>query len=565
MKKRNSGFRMKRMNMSKRLITTTLFLTVCLFLRAVPVFHSGNHYLELNKDLYVSGEKIFFMVTLSDQDSRSGKKIMYADLCDESKIVSSRILLRQNHHWQGDMDIPDSLQTGVYVFRVYSGNENGTPEGTLRLITVINPYGKNENNEKRKDMPGCQPWDVFNQIPSETGPAIKVYAAKADFRTGETIPVTLEIQPEATCPALSFRVYRIPDRENSHIAHPMKEALPAFSDDRSIQIYNSLTVSGRVVEKSTRTPVRGERLFFSIPDSIPQINVTHTDSFGIFHFSFGELFGAKDVIIQTDSKEPEWDIEIMPVFPDPPLRIPYYVAEEVEKSSFADQSLQRALIHRAYTPYTPETAHSTQQNVYPFYGATNEVVYPDRYVDLNDFEEITLELLPLCNIHKEKGVDRLRIYHPETKRYSDSPLILVDGVPVPSIRDLYGLSSPKVRRIEIQPDIRCFGSLLIEGALSVFTTRGNFLDVDLPPNAIRYTWDTFSLPIPYSGNQAPENPSHPDFRDVLYWEALPGPFPLTMQINVHASMEKGNYRIVAGGKDRDGRLYRSVFNFTLHE
>jgi hypothetical protein len=529
---------------------------------ASPVYQSEIHNLQINKTVYVSGESIWFKNTLTSS-ALAKQTILYADLCDENKVITSRILLRENNHWQGDLEIPDSLNTGIYLFRVYTGNATGSPDVASTLVTVINRFGHNDTNEARKRKSNYQPLDHTQVMPQTNGNALKVYASKNKFNTGENIEFLVEKNNLPLQSGISFVAFKIPQNPKPHIPSPAPETFIEYPLNDDAKIYNRLTLSGLVVTSAGKDPVTGEMVYLSIPDSIPRIIYTKTGPDGEFHFQLEEYYGTKDVIVQTASKEKEMDITIYPNRLSPPSKIPFFIPENVENSDFTELAIKRAQVQKAYFSTTKKQTE-IQKEPYPFYGEPAFKITPGRFVDLSNFEEITLEILPLCRIRKEKGKKMLRIYDPVHTGYFDNPMILVDGVPVNNISELYELNSPKIRRIEIQPEIRCYGELLIESALSVITTNGGFHDISLPPNAIRMNIETFYQPGEFPGNNITSGQNFADFRDVLCWIPVLNEFSGITSVNVQSSLEKGHYLAVGQAVDFSGKIHRSVFQITIN-
>ncbi|MBN1925583.1 MAG: hypothetical protein JW798_07105 [Prolixibacteraceae bacterium] len=528
---------------------------------ANPVYRSEKHNLQINKTLFVSGESIWFKNTLIERGT-SNQSILYADICDEGKIIASRILLRENNHWQGDIGIPDSLQTGIYIFRVYTGNASGEPDVASMPVMVINRFGNNDTNEARKKKHSYEPLDLINFLPGKQGNALLIYASEKEYKTDENIEFMIEKNDVPMQSGVSFVVYKIPDSLNNIKTMPVEPVVEYRVGD-NVKIFNKLTLSGQVLTAEGNEPVQDEMVYFSIPDSVPQINYARTDKKGEFNFQLDEYYGSKDVIIQTKSKEQQMNIIVYSNLLSPPVKIPYYIPEVVEKGSFAELAVKRAQLQKAYFSGNMIKAESAEEQ-YPFYGEPPFVVIPGRYIDLNNFEEIILELLPLCRIRKGKDISGLRIFDPVNTGYFDNPMMLVDGVPVHNISEMISLNSPKIRRIEIQPSVRCYGDLLIESALSVITTHGGFHDINLTPNAIRLNIETFYQPGEFPGNKPQPQKKFADFRDVLCWMPVIDNFKGITRVYVQSSHERGNYIALAQAVDTSGKVHRSVFQFTIN-
>jgi len=521
--------------------------------------------LQFNKTLFVSGEKIWFKNSMISAPDKVQQNILYVDLCGEGIVVTSRILLRENHHWQGELTIPDSLQTGIYLFRAYTGNSDGKPEIVSKLVTIINRFGNKTTNEIHKKNPVNKPFDFTLQLPADAGTALKTYANSTQYKTKEKVEFWIEKDKTELLSGISFSVFKIPDslfHIQGNTGQKIDEDLVEYADVWGKKIYNKLTMSGRVVEKATKKPVADNIIIYSIPDSIPQLNYAITGTNGEFLFEVDDCYGKQDVIVQSLVKSEEYDITLFSNLLDPPLKIPFYIPDEIENCDFVKLSVQRALLQKAYQ-IENRLSELKPLFKYPFYGKTENIVIPARFIDLVDFEEIAKEILPLCKIKREKDKVSMRLFDPVTELFDDNPWVLVDGVPISDIKTLSPLNSPKIKKIEIQPEIRCYGGLLIEGVLSIITYNGKFEETQLPVNAVRTDFETFYQPCEYLGNLKLEDSNFADFRDVLYWNPSIQPFSDTFNFKIQCSYEKGSYIAMAQGIDNNGTIHRSVYKFSV--
>lgn len=537
------------------LITISLILSLCswsLSSNAGKPENSKQLHLQTDKQLYVSGEDIAFKCTHTLLNA-NGNNILFVDICGEDYLISSRVLIRENSHWSGEINIPDSVQTGIYLLRAYLGNEHGSLTITSKPVSVLNRFGNNEVNEHRKLNQTYLPLNQMNIEAETISSAIKTYAQKATYEPGETIHFTVENNLETAVGGVSFSVFKVNDRALSSTLPPANYEFYRASE--SIKIINHLTLSGKVTGLLTNQPAVNEMVLLSIPDTIPNIHYNYTNEKGEFRFQLNNFYGLQDAVIQTMSKDRKFKIELYPMQLLPPKSIPFFIPTDFETSEFAKLSVQRATLHKAF-----EAEEKKQLDIavpkYPFYGATTKRTYPGQYIDLDDFKEIAWEILPILKYRVDRDSTYLRIWDPLTKVYFNQPMMLVDGIPVFNPADLNALNSKLIQWIEIQSQERCYGDLSIEGLVAIQTYGGNFTDVKMPINAIRTKIETFE-----QYNQTP--PMKPLFRDVLYWNPKLDPGMKTHQVDVVCSNEKGNYVAIAQTHDKNGNVNRAVFYFVV--
>ena len=539
------------------LITISLIFSLCtwsLSSKAGEPEISKQLHLQTDKQLYVSGENIAFKCTHTLLNTNGNdNNILFVDICGEDYLISSRVLIRENSHWSGKINIPDSVQTGIYLLRAYLGDEHGRLTIVSKPVSVLNRFGNNEVNEHRKLSLTYLPLNQMNIVAENISSAIRTYASKASCPPGDTIRFSVENNLETAVGGVSFSVFKVNDHTPNSTLPPANYEFYRASE--SIKIFNHLTLSGKVTSLLTNQPAENEMVLLSIPDTIPNIHYNYTNEKGEFRFQLDNYYGLQDAVIQTMSKDRKYKIELYPMQLLPPKSIPFFIPTDVETSEFAKLSVQRATLHKAF-----ETEEIKQFDItvpkYPFYGATNKRTYPGQYIDLDDFKEIAWEILPILKYRIDRDSTYLRIWDPLTKVYFNQPMILVDGIPVFNPADLNVLNSKLIQWIEIQSQERCYGDLSFEGLVAIQTYEGDFTNVKMPMNAIRTKIETFE-----QHNQKP--PMKPLFRDVLHWNPKLDPGMKTHQVDVVCSNEKGNYVAIAQSYDESGNGNRAVFYFVV--
>ena len=504
-------------------------------------------YLQTDKEMYVSGDNIAFKCTVIGKNLTS-VPILFVDICGENSNIKSQILYPSNQHWEGYLQIPDTLETGVYLFRTYIGNENGQVTVQTKLLPVFNRFGNNENNENKK---------ISNRYKNFEFPAYKPVSS-LDFQVatnkksyGANAPIQLSLTSKNKyhgISGISLLVSKNINLTANHGSQGNSVDFDVYNPNEQVKIYNQLFIRGKAIDSQTQQPVTNTTLLLSSPDSIPQINYTYSDSLGEFKFLLERLFGVHDLIIQTMDKSRKIDIEVYPIMLPPPTIIPYYIDDDWQKSDEVKLATDRATLYKAYTKQQEEKHKNESKDKIPFYGITERRVIPARFVELIDFNEIAWEILPFVKYKIDKDETSLYIWSPVYKEYYNNPFVLVDGIPVFNNADINVLNSEKISWIDIQPQIRCYGDLLLNSVLSIQTHNADFSDIQLPRNAVRFTSNLFSE------QYTPE--SQPFFKDVLLWQPYIDSSS-NSTIEIKASYEKGTYNVIAEYIDTTGKVIQS--------
>lgn len=507
--------------------------------------------LETDKQIYVAGERVGFKCTLTESGQYSNS-ILYVDVCGEGYLITSQLLKPASSQWDSFIQIPDTVQTGVYLLRAYVGNQQGEPLVVAKPISVINRFMNNDVNTKRQAKAGYLALDMRGLPEAVNAEYLRLQVNKRVVSTNDKIELHLSTSIEHQAGDLCVKVFKA---QADLTASAPTAQFPLYTPSESVHVYNHLVLAGKLTDAETHNATEDETIILSSPDSVPSVNYAFTGPEGEFKFVLDNLYGQQDIIIQTLNKKQKFTIELHPFLLLPPKKIPYYIPEDVEQSDFVQLAIKRETMHQAYAK-EQQGELKTKQEPIPFYGHTSTRVYPGRFVPLVDFEEIAWEILPIVRYKNNKDSTYMTIWNPNSKGFFDSPWTLVDGIPVYDLSQINKLNSDKINWVEIQPQVRCYGSIMMKGLVDIQTKTGNFTEVDLPKNAIRTTIETF-----YNGDSARDSKDFV-FKDVLYWNAK---FSAENQqkLSLKSSYEKGSYVAVAEAYDTSGKVFRTLVPFQV--
>ena len=508
-------------------------------------------HLQTDKKIYVSGESIALKCTVTPP-AKQPEAVLLVDICGEGYSVSSYILKPQYNQYHGQISIPDSVQTGVYLLRAYIGNEEGIPTVMAQPITVINRFGNNSANELKKQK---RDYQAINQLtfPEDSGESLKTYSKSNEYTAGKTVPFEIENDLEEVVGGLSFSVFKIDYEATTETTLPNN--YPIFWPNINIKIYETYTIRGIIYDQTSQKPAPGQMVFLSVPDSIAQIKYDVTNQDGTFMFKLDDISQKEKIIIQTRDKSRAYNIRLFPSQLMPPETIPFYIPTEVENSEFVKLTVQRALLHSAYGKIHESKTESVY-NDYPFYGYPEEHIIPEEFVPLENFKEIAWEILPTVKYKNTADSTFLKIWCPRLNTLLPNPMIMIDGVPISSPASVSSFNSGTIKWVDVQPDVRCYGRLMFEGLINIQTFNGDFSNVKIPRNALETKLDDF-----YATEN--DNTNKPFFRDVLFWEPYIESINKVYSVDVKCSDETGKYVAVAQAYNKKGELIRSVFQFEV--
>lgn len=516
--------------------------------------------IEIDKNLYISGEKINFRVLpQNENDLTSIRKTLYVDLCGENQIINTIIVERKNNFWNDDISIPDSLGTGVYVLRAHTGRLDRNFALGILPVTVINRFGKNDQNQAKKQQ-NCSPFNCFSPYDA----AAEIWTSlglQSEYKVQSSVKIPLNIDPRKW-KNVSVSVARVPDSQEQTI-NPAEQFdiemdLQNFNIPQKSEYPEGIVISGKILDEANN-PVANETVLLSFLDSIPQIAYSYSQADGHFVFVIDDCYGKKEAVIQTLEKgKPRAVLLDSQNFPAP-SRIPYFVPEYIEKNDFVSQSIDRFVVQKAYGSI-PIDSIPPRQNHIAFYGVPYNIVYPDRFIELEDFVDISREILFLSRLRFENKQPKLRIYDPNMMIHFDNPWILVDGVPLFDVNSILKYNSNAIQRIETQPQFRSYGNLYFQGLLSIVTKKQSLKTIKIPINAIKAEiigFKSLQKPVPNFDIKGTE----PNFEDVLYWNPN---FNLDDEaLQFETSMEIGTYKMIIRADEGNGNWRESSKCFSV--
>jgi hypothetical protein len=274
--------------------------------------------------------------------------------------------------------------------------------------------------------------------------------------------------------------------------------------------------------------IKAECLYLSTVDTFANLQYAYSDENGNFRFLLNDYYMGKVIILKLkDPKignensrivlENKFDLKssFEPVLPK--------LSIDLKKSIFYSQDIMQ--IQKAYNTKKVIVKQNTnnKQIDFPYvYRDPFITVIPSRFVPLNDFKEIVDNLLNGVKITKEKKEYGIYIANQITQVYYNyQPAIFLDGVPIDNIKQIIGLSSNDISRIELSRILKVKGDLYFPGIISVFTVKNIINSISHNKPFLKLKIESlnnkayYEIPL-YNNTQNQDN--NPDFRHLLYWK-----------------------------------------------
>jgi len=282
-------------------------------------------------------------------------------------------------------------------------------------------------------------------------------------------------------------------------------------------------ISGKVIDKVSKEPVWNLEVYLSYVGPHAQIYTCKTNRAGEFSFSPGEEFSNSELVIQLDDKNGKYILLLNDKFSN---SFKEQHAQPALKSEYKDYILRSMIncqITAAYERdmYERDSAHFSG-GLSPFYGYPDESIMLSDYIKLPVMEEVLVEILKSVYISVRKGVKYIHIIDKNSNEIiGNSPLYLVDGVPVfdPSI--VLNLEPAAVKKISVVSSKYYYGDMVFDGILDIQTHNNKFENVAKLKTAIRQNPENGGcsevFTSPRYDSEKTAGSRIPDYRNTVYW------------------------------------------------
>ncbi|MTI32597.1 hypothetical protein [Xanthovirga aplysinae] len=409
--------------------------------------------------------------------------------------------------------------------------------------SLNNPWG---------DVSNIQDFLLFNAFQSKNGKRAKVSLKDKNKVSGNLDPQMLVHLWEKTS---------VDKLINQNIPSPSFGKRQAY-----------LTLEGKVLEKSTGRPIKGEEFAAAILGNFQLYNFSTDNegefSFPIFNFQGKEnLFffplkdnlNKKDLLISLNEKIPSTGL-----LNDIPL--PY--SKEIEE--YINQSKLRRVMQTAFG------LDNNSENLAPkylFIEDFDKKFVLDEYFSFDTMREVIIEILEGVSFKKESnGQGRIYLYDWDNKiLFQGEPLIVIDGKPSFDPKFFTGMDPAEIEEVRLlnsSESLASYGQAGLNGILTVKTKSGNFGHEDL--TYIKQI-DGFSFSGGREENafkEIKENPNDkiPNLGPLRYWNSeLTTDSEGKAQVLFNAGDEVGEYIVELQGISNEGKPIVSTYTFMVGE
>jgi hypothetical protein len=553
-------------------------------------------YLHTDRNIYMAGGYMFYSLYLQGNAGHLSK-YAYLVLRDQYNSQISREKIEvSNQHAFGSIYLSDTLKTGIYQVICYTNCMRNDAERSWfnKEIVIANRFDQDMDlyhKEADAGISGNSPDQIFHTKTVKEN--LIIHLENRVFNSREKISFSIEASNMQgdTATRISVSISEILP------CIPAEPSISVCFNDSSSMIVDGTTqrncdfhaetygtvLQGKVlalqqpgnqpdsVDRAAVNLRKAYTVMVSAADSIANMQYSLTDSLGSFGFILNPFYNGKELIIRL-KENAEAVIAVDDKFN---LNHPFKPSAVFNVPGIRAYLIRCGKITQVQRNYNDQMKIITQREFMPgtaiprvYYKSTTMIV-PADFLRLDDFIEISRELVPGFKVRKSKDdyVSGFIINSGEQPYASAEPAIFLDGVLIDDVNQIIHLGTDHIKRIETLPAIRYYGNMSFIGILAVFSNRAEVNTIQFKTPTIKYTSlssQHWTKPEPFKPAED-NNKYNPDLRQVLLWE------PDIMlykgekiQIECYASDLQGTYLINAQGITSDGLPVNGSALFTIH-
>jgi len=524
---------------------------------AQPGDAAKNLFLFTDRDFCVSGDTVWFKVDLKNGESKSN--VVHVQLTDAYNHTIASVIKKCTGKWaEGYIPVPDSLSSGVCFLSAFL-YEHLSASGLQVEKKSLFVY-----NRFQRDLPELLIPSQKNEREEITlGQQISINPDKKNYTVREKVTVNIgldAIHPEEMAQVVvkASQVDELARQAGGRFlarSAASRMVIPHFQEK------DGFILSGRVTKTGSDESPEKAVVFLSLPENPRYLDYYVTANDGCFYFFLQNAVGVGEAVLQAiseDDTELQAKIEISMQKIQQPISMQKQTLAQPQidfVNAMADAGFIKRLFQDEYTIPGQEFSMPERFSI-PAYGYPQRAVNLDEFYELNDFREISRELLGGVRFRTRDGTSTIRMLNWNENAYFDNePFRLVNGIPVFKNRLFASFGSTDIDRVEYTMEDRLFGDLRFPGILALYLKetsnrwlihQPNFSLLTVPFLQQQHTFEFQS--------QTVSQKNLPDLRSVFFWQLMET--GTDQKIDFSLSDQKGKVEITVEGATRDGQMFK---------
>lgn len=469
----------------------------------------------------ISGDTIWFLLSSSPFNMQNGNVAHVQLETFEHQSVTRAMLLIDQGMGKGYLVVPDALETGGYWLKAYqkSGDDAAMRSVSARLINVYHRFGEIYS------VPESPAFAPSNHSPSAATLKLDLEADTVKRREELTIKVNIPSETAKTIRHLTLSGgYEDPAGHPENNFFLLREK--KNSDEALPPENNGFYIEGRV----TSAAALPEKILvlLTVPGKEPHFDYYLTTNNGYFRFKLSKTYGTAGLLLRVISPEAgEFGIELLTPTENTALRPSTddtpAPREFVGQLKSMREAAQFARIFAG--EQVPQEPYFRMEPIYPypFYGQPDRRVIPAEFIELPNFMEISRELLTAVRFRQRAGGYQLQVLDQlERKFFNQSPLRLVNGIPVFDDDLLFRFRSSDIAYIDLINHERIFGDLSFKGVVAIVLNSDDRSWLSEEKNLFQFTVPALQPAMVQSvyRSEVSQPSALPDFRRALLFEEI---------------------------------------------
>ncbi len=532
-----------------------------------------------DRKLYCTSEKIYFMAAYTcfkEMEPFTWSSVLYVELIawNGQKLIGLKVPLDQSGT-SGVLTIPDNIFSGNYYLRAYTKwmRNFSVYDYGYQEIKIVNPFLP-DFEAAPEALTGHQKPQSNRVNPADRMNGIICSASEKKYKTRQKAEV--ELFPagagSVSCDNYCISVVKVGvgDTLLSYFPAEPKPDTCSSGNIEYLPEIRGISVSGKIIEKTTRIPVENIPVYLTIPLHGEYLSVFFTNKEGRFVFTIPHMKGEHDFYIGAEVPDTlDAEIYIDNDFCNKPVALPFqaFQLNEDERELVREMMITRQLNEKYKVNLEPlKDQKNNSDNPVVFYGSAKHIFYTDKYIELPNLEEFFIELIPDVYVKYKKKIPYLK--NAGTTSLSNSfPLILMDNIPVENMEFLLKTPVNRIERIEVIDKGYIVAGSRYDGLISIYSKNKDMAGMELNKNNMFFRYTLFADEEPGSPVRGfpSDNSRIPDRRNLLYWDShIHLSTGQKTIVSFYTSDIKGDYAVAVRGYDsedgneRCGRCFFSV-------
>jgi hypothetical protein len=340
--------------------------------------------------------------------------------------------------------------------------------------------------------------------------------------------------------------------------------------DSFVPEYRGHIIRGSVMSKDG-SAADGIDTYLSTPGGATRFYPSRSSKTGDVFFEIQNLNEYSKIHVQTNSKfDTIYTISIKSPFssyfdlrPNPSFNLP---------PSLKNQLVSRSISMQVQSIYSNNQNTKIKQSVVDtssFYGKADETYMLDAFTRFSVMEEVMREYVKGVLVRKRKeGFNFIVLDNARKSSFRDTPLMLLDGIPIFDENEIMAINPLKIKKIEVMTRRWYLGYINFPGIVSLFTYGGGLGGLQLNTKGITLNYEGLQSQREFYSPKYQEKKELesrlPDQRYLLFWN----PTIITgkdgkSKLEFYTSDVPGDYKIVVEGITKNGIVGSATATFKV--